>query len=997
MKKINLLLLFVALTTIGMAQKTNNSQFATLVETAESMIEIPSIASQIADGTIIPSQDINKEVNMKKQGANKAVPGKGLPLGNDPLWANQTKVKTFEGKDPILTFEAASANVTPTDPTAAVGPNHFINAWNSSFRIWDKSGNPLMNAAALGTILQGNMGDPIVFYDQWADRFIITEFYNNGFGMAICQGSDPLNDGWYLYTFNTSSFPDYPKFSLWSDGYYITANKDSGSAGSSEVVFAVDRDKMIAGDPNAQMIGFPLTGITTSGFYSPLGFNALGSTPPPAGDAPIVYMQDDSWSGVSTDHIKIWNINVDWTSPGSSTISSPQEINTTPFDGLFDGGSFSNLSQPSGPDLDALQATIMYMANYRRFSSYNSAIFNFVVDLDGSDDLAGIRWYELRQNNDGDPWTIYQEGTYAQPDGHSAFSGAMCMDASGNIALSYTIVSSTQVPALRFTGRNPGDPLGTMTLAEETIVDGTASDPSNRYGDYSQMTIDPSDDATFWTIGEYFAGGTRKNHVGVFQMAPPTLAANFTADETIICLDGEVHFSDASIANPTSWEWSFPGGLPNSFTGQNPPVVTYAYPGSYDVSLTVSDGTDTHTETKADFITVKDLIAGFTSDVTSVIVGSPVNFSDDSNCGPTTWEWSFPGGTPSSYTGENPPAIYYNAEGSYDVSISVTNGVGGMDTETIEDYITVMPPVFNMENTTVTTCMGTFFDSGGASGDYENNEDLTMTFLPASTGAMISVEFTDFDVEDNSSCNYDKLSIYDGDDANGTLLGEFCGTSLPGTFTATNTAGALTFVFTSDYSVTKSGWEANVTCEGGTELPPIANFSASTTTPVVNDEVTLNDLSSNNPTSWNWEITPSTFAFVNGTSQTSQNPELTFTNTGAYTVSLTATNSFGSDTETKANYFDVLVGINEYEETNDLVIASLNNNKFSVHYKASHTNEPLLIEVHNMMGHTLISNRVHGNNGEYNYNFDMSYAAPGIYFIYLGSKNFKKVKRILVK
>jgi hypothetical protein len=137
-------------------------------------------------------------------------------------------------------------------------------------------------------------------------------------------------------------------------------------------------------------------------------------------------MQDDAWAGVSADHLKIWTINVNWSVPANSTISSPQIINTQPFDGLFDGGSFSNLPQPSGGDIDALQATIMYMAQYRRFPTYNSAVFNFVVDLNGADNYSGIRWYELRQSNDGAPWTIHQEGTYAQPGGHSAFA-AICV------------------------------------------------------------------------------------------------------------------------------------------------------------------------------------------------------------------------------------------------------------------------------------------------------------------------------------------------------------------------------------------------------------------------------------------------------------------------------------------------------------------------------------------------------------------------------------------
>jgi PKD repeat protein len=1143
MKKVNLLLLLTAIAFSAFSQKANTLQKATLIKTATSMVEVPSIASQIADGTFIPAQDINHEVNPKKSSANKAVPGKGLPNGNDPLWEKQAQTNQVKGKELILSFEAASSSTTPTDPTAAVGPNHFVNAWNSSFRIWDKAGNPLTAPAALGTILNGNMGDPIVIYDRYADRFIITEFYSDGFGMAVCQGPDPVNDGWYLYTFNTSSFPDYPKFSVWSDGYYITANKDSGSAGSSEVVFACDRDKMLTGDPSAQMVGFPLTDIVTSGFYSPLSFNANGLTLPPAGDAPIVYMQDDAWSGVSTDHLKIWNINVDWTTPGNSTISSPQIVNTAPFDGLFDGGSFVNLPQPSGPDIDALQATIMFMAQYRRFSGFNSVVFNFVVDLDGNDDYAGIRWYELRQTNDGDPWEIYQEGTYVQPEGHSAFSGNMCMDANGNIALAYTIVSSTQVPSLRYTGRNAGDPLGTMTFEEESIVEGTQSDPATRYGDYSQMTIDPLDDATFWSIGEYFNGG-RKNHVGVFQIAPPVLTAEFFADATTACPDQAITFTDASLADPTSWEWSFPGGSPSSYSGETPPAISYSTAGTYDVTLIVGDGTETDTETKTDYITIKDVIADFSGTPTSVVIGNTVTFTDESSCNPTSWSWSFPGGIPDTYDGQTPPEIQYDVEGSYEVTLTVSNAAG-TDTKLYEDYITVLPPEFNMTNGTITTCMGNFYDSGGPSGDYSNGEDFTMTFFPSTSGSMIRFNFTEFDVESQSTCNYDKLSIFDGEDATATLIGEYCGTTSPGIITANNGSGALTFTFTSDGSVTKPGWNASISCYTGTE-PPEADFSAATTTPVIDTELAFTDLSTNLPTSWSWDITPTSFNYVNGTNENSQNPVVQFTDYGFYTVSLTATNEYGSDTEIKTDYLNVIdcfycptsytnqsddwisnvtfdeinnstaaedggygdytgesttvglnssydisvdvtvnggwvqnawvwidwnqncdltdpgeaydlgetpgtegthtltnnivvpsdavmgltrmrvaeryssdpepcmettfgeaedysvnvvlsTGISQNVETNEMIISYTGNNNFMVSFDTKNTKEPLTISVFDLMGHTIIYNKVEGINGKYEYDFDMSYATPGVYLVRLGNNSFMKSKRIVVK
>lgn len=896
--------LFMAMLVIAMfqtqAQKTNQKQRATLIVTSETVIDVPSIASQIADGTFIPAEDLKKEMNPKRWGKNTSDPSKGLPRGNDPLWEKQVQVTKSPGKAPILTFEAASSGSTPTDPTGAVGPNHFLNSWNSSFRIFDKAGNPLISASSLANIFPGTLGDPIVLYDRYADRFFISEFYSNGFDVAVSQGPDPVNDGWHVYRFATNTFPDYPKFNVWSDGYYITANKDQNSPTSSEVVFALERDKMLTGDPTAQMVGFSLPGCITSGFYSPAGFNCNGSTLPPAGNAPIVYMQDDVWTGVSVDHLKIWSVNVNWTTPANSTISTPQEINTTAFDGLFDGGSFSNLPQPSGSDIDALQATIMYMAQYRRFSEYNSVVFNFVVDLDGGDDYAGIRWYELRQTNDGDPWTIHQEGTYAPTSGHSAFSGNMCMDASGNIALAYTSVSATLNPALRYTGRLASDPLGTMTMAEEIIYNGTTNDPSTRYGDYSQMTIDPTDDATFWSIGEVFNSG-RKNWVGVFQFAPPVLTAEFTASPTSVCNGGSVAFTDASVGSPTSWSWSFPGGSPASYNGQNPPAITYVSSGSYNVTLTVGDGVDTDAETKTNYISVESVIADFSGTPQSVVKGNTVTFTDLSDCNPTSWSWSFPGGSPASYSGQNPPAILYNTEGSYEVSLIVSNG-SGSNTKTVPAYITVVGPEFNMQNGTVTTCEGNFYDAGGLTGAYTNDEDFIMTFYSSAAGAQLEFVFSQFDVEANTTCSYDYLNIYDGENTSAPLIGQYCGTDSPGTINSSNVAGALTFEWHSDVSVTGPGWTAAIACSTS---PPVADFDASNTSPAPGADVLFTDLSSNGPTAWTWTISPSSHSFVNGTNANSQNPEVQFADFVPYTVSLNASNPYGSDSETKANYINV--------------------------------------------------------------------------------------------
>jgi hypothetical protein len=590
-----LAMLYVSLP-LGMVAQQN----ATLIKEATYVNEVPSLAERMARGEFIEAVDRQQEVNPKRRGANRVVPGKGLPRNGDPLMesSNPADNNRIQGRDPIIVWESASASATPTDPTGAVGPNHYVNSWNSAFRIWDKSGNPLTPAASLSNIFPGeDLGDPIVLYDRYAERYLITQFSNtpNGFLVAISQGPDPVNDGWYTYRYNTGSFPDYPKYSIWSDGYYVTANKDQGSPSTSEVVFAMERDKMLTGDPAAQIVGFPLPGIANSGFYSPIGFNVNGSDLPPAGDAPIVYMQDDAWAGVNADHLKIWKINVDWQNTGNSTISNPQEIPTIPFDGVFDGGSFSNLPQGGGPDLDALQATVMQLAQYRRFGAYNAVVFNFVVDLSGTDDYAGIRWYELRQDNDGDDWYIYQEGTYVQPEGHSAYCGSMAMDELGNIGMGYSVVSIIQVPSIRYTGRMASDELGQMTLEEGILEAGTNWDPSLRYGDYAQLTVDPADDRTFWHTGEYFQG-SRKNIVGAFKLAP-----NFDNDIGVVSVESP---NTGTLTNSEVVTVTIRNFGLNDATGFS---VSYQIDGGAEVTEAVEGTISTGEDIQHTFATTADL------------------------------------------------------------------------------------------------------------------------------------------------------------------------------------------------------------------------------------------------------------------------------------------------------------------------------------------------------------------------------------------------------
>ncbi|MEG9327693.1 GEVED domain-containing protein [Salinimicrobium catena] len=494
----------------------------------------------ISTKDLLPPSGEFKIYNPKNRSSNIVVPGKGYPKTMDAAW--QKDAGKIPNKKPILTFGAATSGSTPTDPTGAVGPNHYVNAWNSAFAIYDKQGNLLLPPADLksigGNFADEDLGDPIVFYDSFADRFLITQFSDspNSLLVAVSKGPDPVNDGWYTYRFATGTFPDYPKFFVWGDGYYVTTNQDPDEIrapddqddGLNEVVYVLERDKMLQGE-EAQHLGFPLPGIRVNGFYSPAGFFAVGEELPPVGNSPIIYYQDDAWLGVNEDHLKMWLVNVDWKDPLNSTIEESQTLGpsegVTPFHSVFDGGSFQNLSQPgNSPDVDALQGAVMYPTAFRQFPTHNSVVFNFVVDVDPSVvEHAGIRWYELRQDATGQPWTVYQEGTYA-PDNSDRWCGSIGIDKNGNIGLGFTILDDNPTnpiyPSLRYTGRYADDPLGKMTLQEETIVEGVAPDPSNRYGDYSHLSIDPVDQETFWFIGEHFGAGSRLNTVGVFKIAP---------------------------------------------------------------------------------------------------------------------------------------------------------------------------------------------------------------------------------------------------------------------------------------------------------------------------------------------------------------------------------------------------------------------------------------------------------------------------------------------
>lgn len=468
-----------------------------------------------------------------------------MPNGIDPaLQLKYERSKKSDSRSVGLNFDGIGyTNVNPADPSMDVGPNHVVQMINGSsgayFRIWDKTGLALINQTYFDTFtgLPGGSGDPIVIYDQLAERWLISEFANSGnfLHVAISQTSDPLG-AYYTYSYQTPSFPDYPKYSIWNDGYYVTTNENVSK------IYALDRDEMLAGNAGV-MQEFSLANFPTIGFQAATPVSLDGDVLPPA-NSPALFMRmaDDAWStAISADRLEIFSLDVDFDTPANSTLSGSFNLTTDPFDTELCGyTSFSCIEQPgTNTSLDPLREVLMNKIIYRNFGSYEVLVCNHVTDVDNTDH-AGIRWYELRKNP-GQNWEIYQQGTYS-PDAESRWMAGIGINAAGDIGLAYNVSSNDTFPSIRYTGRRACDNLGVMTEPETVLAAGTASNGSNRYGDYGALTIDPITDE-FWYTGMYNTASQWKTRVSAFSLESCAPIVSFESVNSLVKED------DANVDN----------------------------------------------------------------------------------------------------------------------------------------------------------------------------------------------------------------------------------------------------------------------------------------------------------------------------------------------------------------------------------------------------------------------------------------------------------------
>lgn len=527
---------------------------------------------------------------------------------HDKLLAKQllmSQQETTDSRALEQTFDGSGfTGVNPPDPTGDVGLNYYIQSINgnsgSIFSIYNKSNGSLVTGPInMETLGSGNCasgaGDPIVLFDDMAQRWMLSEFSSSGNNLCvyISKTSDPVSGGWYAYAFASPTFPDYPKYGVGVDAYYVGTNE------SSPTVYALNRTAMLSG-ASANFVRLTVPKLAGFGFQMLQPVDHDGTTAMPAG-TPGYFLRhrDDevhnsSSNNSSQDFVELWQFNADFNNTSNSSFTKVSDIPVAEFDSSLCGlTSFSCFPQSgSSSNMDPLREVVMFRAQYRNFGSYETIVGNFVTDVNGSD-RGGIRWFELRRSGAG-AWGLHQEGTYS-PDSKNRWMGSIGMDKDGNIALAYSWGSSSDYPGLRYTGRLATDSNGTMSQPETVLVNGTSGVSSNRWGDYSHLALDPVDGCTFWFTNEYGkSGGQWGTHISSFKFnscggggggnQSPTASFTDSCTNLACSFDGSGSSdSDGSIA---SYAWNFGDG--NSSTA-SAPSHTYAAAGTYTVQLTVTD------------------------------------------------------------------------------------------------------------------------------------------------------------------------------------------------------------------------------------------------------------------------------------------------------------------------------------------------------------------------------------------------------------------------
>lgn len=424
----------------------------------------------------------------------------------------------------------------PSDNSLAVGPNHIVQIVNSRFAVFTKKGAMFDTT---GKVVKGSIGtndiwkgfggrceprtngDAVVRYDQLAQRwlFVMPIFRRDSsdavtpYSMcyAVSQGPDPLGP-YYRYEFKRKLFPDYPRPAIWPDGYYVPTS--TGDEVIQKHACVVDRAKMLRGEPATEQCVV----IDSVNFLNNADID--GSGLPPAGAPNVVLAAGGTQLRKIFDDsvIYAWDFHVDWKDPSKTTLTNRRVIPVAPYHYLCDGQLTNCVPQP-GTDrrLDAQGDKIMQRVVYRNINGRESIVALHSINTKAGG--GGVRWYEFRFDAQR-RLTLYQQGTYA-PDSLYRWMPSIGIDASGNIGMGYSFGGTPHFAGQRFAARLATDARGTLGFHETVLIEGAASQTTTlRWEDYTQLAMDPSDDCTFWYVGDYLKkdATTYSTRIGAFRI-----------------------------------------------------------------------------------------------------------------------------------------------------------------------------------------------------------------------------------------------------------------------------------------------------------------------------------------------------------------------------------------------------------------------------------------------------------------------------------------------
>jgi len=449
----------------------------------------------------------------------------------------------------------------PPDTNGEVGLSQYVQIVNEGYQVFNKStGASVFGPVSITTIWSGfggvcqtaGDGDPVVLYDQLADRWVISQFAGSSVPtdecIAVSTSSDATGSfnryGFHLGT----NFFDYPHLGVWPDAYYMAMDvyNSTGTIRFGPQPFAFDRSAMLTG-ASATFITTGITGGSGEDLYLPSDLD--GKTLPPVG-APNSFVE---WPGSGA--YKVYHFHVDFGTPSNSTFTLFANPSAAGFTVLCPT-TRACVPEPNGSSLDAIGDRFMFRLAYRNFGDHEAVATNYTVSSGG---VAGIRWIELRNVTHG-PVSVFQQSTY-QPDTTWRWMGSAAMDGSGNLALGFSVSSASVAPGLRYAGRLATDPLNTLAQGEAVLFAGAGSQTAtgNRWGDYSDLTVDPVDDCTFWYTNEYYPAGSSqfnwRTRIGSFKFAScgggptPTPTATNTPTATPMATNTPTPTANATATN----------------------------------------------------------------------------------------------------------------------------------------------------------------------------------------------------------------------------------------------------------------------------------------------------------------------------------------------------------------------------------------------------------------------------------------------------------------